>query len=413
VQVAQDPLLFTASLWDEGYLDAVILFVVAFGAWRVAAVIQAMCVGRPIRHWRALESGVAVALVVTIVGMHGAVAATAWNFYETSLAMESNDFLDIAMATPSPQTPEPTPRVPPTFPSFAPASPTNPIAASSPTAPPNPNRITFLLVGVDFMAGRSTGSTDTLMVVSVDTVTKKAAMISLPRDTAGFQLYYGPYLAVNFKINGLLAALYNGKVKSPDPPMTTLEKEIGFLVGIPIDYYAAVDMDGFPRIVDAAGGVDVYNVRAINDSVAKIVLPVGPAHLDGATALKYVRTRENGGSDYLRASRQQQVLVSLKNRLLSASGIGRLNTVLSLVGKTVATDFPLKTAKDYVRLGQTLSTLETCVLGPPFSWHPDTSTTRGSWVSRLNMSLVANLSVHLFGQDSAYYGQIGVSPGGC
>ena len=238
-------------------------------------------------------------------------------------------------------------------------------------------------------------------------------MLSLPRDTAGFELYYGGFLQSNFKINSLLAGVYNGKVKSPDPPMKTLENEIGYLIGIPIDYYAAIDMDGLPRIIDAVGGVDVYNPRYINDSVTHLTMAAGPVHLDGKTALKYVRTRENGGSDYLRASRQQQVLLALKGKVLSGSGLSRFNTILSIVGKVVATDFPLKNAKNYVSVGRNLTKIDTCVLGPPYSYHPDVSLSRGMWVSHLDYGKVAGLSVYEFGEESSYYHWQNITPKGC
>jgi hypothetical protein len=53
------------------------------------------------------------------------------------------------------------------------------------------------------------------------------------------------------------------------------------------------------------------------------------------------------------------------------------------------------------------------VLGPPYSYHPDTSTTGGTWTSRLDMALLADLSVGLFGSESSYYGLPGVVPAAC
>jgi hypothetical protein len=129
--------------------------------------------------------------------------------------------------------------------------------------------------------------------------------------------------------------------------------------------------------------------------------------------MRYVRSRENGGSDYLRSSRQQDVLIALEHKLTSPDMLTALPTLLSLAGKYIATDFPLKTARNYVKVGQNLSSIQNCVLGPPYSYHPNSSLTGGSWTSRLNLALVANLSVQMFGQDSAYYGQIGVKATPC
>ena len=167
---------------------------------------------------------------------------------------------------------------------------------------PNINRITFLIVGFDFMTGRTHSLTDTMMLVSIDTKTEKADMVSVPRDTSNFDLYYGGWVGQTFKLNSLLNAALSPRFHSPDPPMLTLKKEIGYLVGVPVDYYAAIDLAGFSKMIDAIGGVDVYNPKAIDDPTTATYVPAGPLHLDGSEALKYVRSRENGGSDYLRAS---------------------------------------------------------------------------------------------------------------
>jgi hypothetical protein len=140
---------------------------------------------------------------------------------------------------------------------------------------------------------------------------------------------------------------------------------------------------------------------------------VGSVHLDGQLATLYVRSRENGGSDYLRAARQQRLLVALEKKIISPSVLPSLGTLVSLAGKTIATDFPLKTTRNYVRVAQNLKTIDYCVLGPPYSSHPDSSTTGGTWTSRLSIARVANLSVQFFGADSSYYGMPGVAAAPC
>ncbi len=413
LQLSQGPLMVAASLWDESYFLAAAALVIALGMWRVAAVALAFMAAEGSRRPN-LKSPAAVfaaCLMAVILATHGLFVAGTWAWYQTSVSIQGNDLF--ADATPSGSAPGPTATPTPRDTTSYKPYPTNgPTATPAPT--PNRNRITFLLVGIDFMSGRDHSLTDTLMLVSADIGTGKVAIVSVPRDTAYFPLYYGGWVGPAFKINTLWTASMSSSFGSPDPPMKTLENEIGYLVGIPVNYYAAVDLDGFAKMVDALGGVDVYNPHAINDPGTGIVLGAGQVHLDGPTAMLYVRSREGAGdNDYTRAARQQAVLVAVEHKVVSADGLPQLGTLLSLAGKTIATDFPLSKARDYVPAAEHASRIENCVLGPPYSVHPDMSLSGGTWTSRLDLDLVANLSVELFGQESRYHGQPGVAPAAC
>jgi polyisoprenyl-teichoic acid--peptidoglycan teichoic acid transferase len=411
LQAEQGALMFAASLWDGTYAATAIVIVCLFGLWRAASVGHAFYLGLRGRRPRKFEYGLVAVLVAVIAATHGLFVAGAVAWYETAQSMQSNDLLAQVEGSPEPTTvPSPTP----TSSSQASPTPTEiPTPEPSPTRAPNPNRITFLILGVDFSAGRTHGLTDTMMVVSADTGTGKVEMISVPRDTAGFELYFGGNAPGNFKLNTLLNYAGTSRFWSPDSPIDTLKKEIGYLVGIPINYYALLDMDGFAKMIDAVGGVDVYLNRAINDPATGIVLTVGTWHLDGPGAVLYVRSRENGGSDYIRAGRQQGLLVALERKMTSGAGLAKFGTMLSLAGKTIATDFPLSTARNYVSVAQRVKAIDSCVLGPPYSTHPDTSTTGGTWTSRLDLTRVANLSVQFFGTDSRYYDMPGVAAAPC
>ncbi|MFI5258530.1 MAG: LCP family protein [Candidatus Limnocylindrales bacterium] len=418
IQASQGALMFAANLWDETYFAIFAVVVVAFGAWRVLAVGHAFLSASQKRRPRPIEFAFVAALLALILAMHGLFVAGAWAWYDTSVNIQNNDMFAVASSSAAPTTPPPPTPTPVPTPSPVDTSVFVPFAMTpspnpTPVKSPNPNRITFLLIGVDFLTGRSHSLTDTMMLVSIDTSTEKVDLVSVPRDTSNFDLYYGGWVGATFKLNTLLTAAASSSFGSPDPPMKTLENEIGYLVGVPVDYYAAIDMNGFPTMIDAVGGVDVYNPRAINDSFTATYVPAGQVHLDGTLALKYVRSREDGGSDYLRAGRQQAVMIALERKVLSSAVLPHLGTLLSLAGRTIATDFPLNTARNYVYAAQHISSYETCVLGPPYSYHPDSSTTGGTWTSRLDMALVANLSVEMFSQDSRYYGQPGVVPAAC
>ncbi|HEX8940457.1 MAG TPA: LCP family protein, partial [Candidatus Limnocylindrales bacterium] len=200
-----------------------------------------------------------------------------------------------------------------------------------------------------------------------------------------------------------------------------LTKEVGYILGIPIHYYAAIDLAGFRRMVDLVGGVDVVNPKPIQDGLYDwldgtpngFFLSAGPHHLNGTLALAYVRSRQGlGDSDYTRAARQQQVLVALKAKMTQPGMIAKLPQLLDAAAQTIKTDFPPGQVADMLDVAKQLqdSSIQKIVLGPPYNYHPDSSLTGGVWTSRLYMDKVAALSVQLFGSDSRYYQTAQASP---
>jgi polyisoprenyl-teichoic acid--peptidoglycan teichoic acid transferase len=320
--------------------------------------------------------------------------------------------------SPSPS-PSPSPTVTPTdvgtsSPSPTPSADVSPSPSASPSAAPtpDPNRVTVLLTGVDFLQGRRHALNDTIILVSIDLQTRDVVMVSVPRDTANFPFYWGGQAPVNFKINALANAISAGRFGSPDPPLVTLANEVGYLVGVKVDYYAEVDIAGFAKLIDAVGGIDLYNPALLEDPFTCTSVPAGNVHLDSTNALRYARSRETS-SDYYRSSRQQRVLIALEKKMASPAMLPRLGSMIALVGQSVATNFPLNTARNYSSVAERLATISQCVLGPPYNYHPDMTITAGTWTSRLMLDRVANLSVKLFGTDSRYYGQPGVTPTAC
>jgi LCP family protein required for cell wall assembly len=201
----------------------------------------------------------------------------------------------------------------------------------------------------------------------------------------------------------------------PQGPLPTLAHELSFLLGIQIDYFASIDLDGFQRMIDAVGGVTVNVEQPITDSFYHwldgtpngFYLQAGSQHFDGRTALAYVRSRYGiGENDYVRAGRQQQLLLALRARLTEPQMLGQLPRVLQVMSETVRTNFPADRLDEMFRLAEGLdgSEIERVVLQPPkFSFHPPTDTTGGSWQLRLKWDAVKRLSVRLFGADSAFW----------
>jgi LCP family protein required for cell wall assembly len=275
---------------------------------------------------------------------------------------------------------------------------------------PGGDRVTFLLTGVDSGHDRAHALTDTLLVASLDRRTNKAVMLSIPRDISNFPLYSGG--TFHGKINSLMSTAGNDPKRFPDGPVLTLTREIGYLIGVPINYYAAINLDGFQKMVDLVGGVDVDNPKLINDprydwfdGTSGFTLSPGVHHLNGRKALAYVRSRQGvGDSDFTRAARQQQVLVALRAKLGTAGLLEKLPALLKVAGQTIRTDFPPGQVRDYLVLASGVSdkAIERHVLGPPYAIHPPTDSTGGVYTLIFNLKKLAALSMKVFGDDSAY-----------
>jgi polyisoprenyl-teichoic acid--peptidoglycan teichoic acid transferase len=273
------------------------------------------------------------------------------------------------------------------------------------------NRVTVLLTGLDQYTTRAERLYDSLMVVSVDRKTNRIAMVSVPRDTSGYPLYWGG--TGNVKINAIPTYVKNGWLKSPDQPVTTLVKEVGYLVGIPIDYYGVLDLGSFMKLIDMVGGVDITSPTAIDDpsydwldgSKPGFTLSAAPHHLDGRHALAYVRSRHgSGNSDWARAGRQQQVLVAVARKMATPAMFVQLPGLMAQAGSLVTTNFPASQVADMVDLAQSVppGNYDSYVLGPPYSVSKSTA---AASISCLMLDKVAPLSVKLFGTDSTYYGK--------
>jgi anionic cell wall polymer biosynthesis LytR-Cps2A-Psr (LCP) family protein len=117
---------------------------------------------------------------------------------------------------------------------------------------------------------------------------------------------------------------------------------------VPVHGYVRLDFDGFRAMVDAVGGIDVMVEEGIVDDAypaedygtRRIEIPAGLQHMDGETALRYVRSR-HGSSDFDRAARQQQVVIALARRLSNPVNWPRLLAMMRAVIEHVDTDVGL------------------------------------------------------------------------
>ncbi len=163
---------------------------------------------------------------------------------------------------------------------------------------------------------------------------------------------YGP------KINSLLGFAERNPDRFPQGPMRTLQDAIGALLGIPIHYYARMEFEGFIRMIDAVGGVDIDVARDLSDpnydgfgiGERGWSISAGRHRLDGVNALAYARVRKSEGeSDFTRAARQQEILVAMRDRVSSGTTLlFDLPDLLNAVGDTARTDIPISALPDLV-----------------------------------------------------------------
>jgi LCP family protein required for cell wall assembly len=399
-QARQGLTVLVTRFIDPSFALSALIIVLLLGVWRAVAVTHAFASGDRGRLRRRRERAALVVLVVAIVGMHGIGAVYAWSAYDMGSHIFGPDttLADQPGSTDAAGSPRPNSTIEPAI-----------------TPPSGNTRVSILLTGVDSYVGRAERLNDTMMVVTIDTATDKVAMISVPRDTAGFPYYWGGTAPATMKLNSLVTYVQNGAVKSPDEPMTTLVKEVGYLIGIPVNYYATIDLASFMKLIDKVGGVDINNPSTINDTVYDwldnsplgFYLSAGPHHLNGRLALAYVRSRHgDNNNDWARASRQQEVMVALEHKIASPGNALNLPGLMQVAGSMIRTNYPASQVADMVALvgGVSSANIAQVVLGPPFSL-ANAAPTSGTWTSCLELDKVAAKSIELFGKESRYYGQ--------
>jgi LCP family protein required for cell wall assembly len=224
-------------------------------------------------------------------------------------------------------------------------------AASTGGGPGANERINILVVGVDSGPNRTETLTDSMMVVSIDPVATTVSLISVPRDITRVPLGNGNVFGP--KINSLMSYADRHPEQFPAGGMRALESAVGALLGLRVDYYARIDFVGFVKLIDSVGGIDVNVTRAFYDpryGGRGVTAPgqqgwgvtVGLHHFDGDQALAYARSRYAlGESDFTRAARQQQILVALRQKLLSSGDLlMKVPSLFETVGALFKTDVP-------------------------------------------------------------------------
>ncbi|MBI4039775.1 LCP family protein [Candidatus Daviesbacteria bacterium] len=297
-------------------------------------------------------------------------------------------------------------------------------------------RVNILLLGIGGGTHEGATLTDTVMLASYDPKTHRVDLISIPRD-----LWLTKFSA---KVNTLYQT---GLLKGNS--LKFAETEIGNILGTQIPYALRVDFSGFVKAVDLVGGIDVdvqntfddwqYPIEGkeddlcgyseqqmtIDDAKSKeLGLPLGQqqvfvspdghiatdssqlsfscrfehihfdkgqAHMSGATALKFVRSRHGTGlegSDFARSKRQQVVLQAFRNKVLSTSTLLDPSKIVSLAqtfGASISTDIPQVKYVEFIQLIKSVTEVRSHVIDfdsdSQLLIHPSDSTPYGgAWV---------------------------------
>ncbi len=202
------------------------------------------------------------------------------------------------------------------------------------------NRINILLVGIDDGDGANPATSphrsDSMLLMGVHKSTGAVSLLSIPRDT-------------RVAIPGHSSADKFGHSFAYGGVALTIATIQDFLK-VPVHYYIVADWQGFIKVVDALGGVDLHveaNMR-YEDPYAnlKIDLKKGFQHLNGHQAGQYVRFRHDEMGDIGRVSRQQKFLKALATQAVRPGNLIRLPQIISILRDNVQTNMTPWTAKD-------------------------------------------------------------------
>ena len=201
--------------------------------------------------------------------------------------------------------------------------------------------LNIILLGSDKRPTGRAWRTDSMIIVSIDQSNSVVRLLSIPRD-----------LWVNIPGHGYnrinTADLWGELAKKGGGP-ERVKQTVYQNLGISIDYYIRVDFEGFMKIIDAVGGVDIDVECALPD----IKLLPGMHHMNGEEALRYARSRKST-NDFDRGRRQRKVLMALWDQALTLDIVPRLPQLWLTMSDSFKTDLPLEEVINLAYLGTTI-----------------------------------------------------------
>ena len=251
------------------------------------------------------------------------------------------------------------------------------------------DKATIMIMGVDERSD-DVGRSDTLMVATIDPQKNEASLLSIPRDTR-VAIPKNGYDKIN------AAYAYGGEKLT--------QRTVEDFLGIRMDHYVIINTHAFQKIIDAIGGIDIdvekrmyYEDPWDDDGGLVIDLRPGRQHMDGKTAVTYVRYRDEEG-DIGRVKRQQKFMRACVDAVTTPAILPRLPGIISSVIDSVKTDLSVRQMLEFIgtlKQAQAKGLRTDMVPGRPLYiegisyWIPDMEQLRRNMVNTLGLSLNAN-----------------------
>lgn len=240
-----------------------------------------------------------------------------------------------------------------------------PSAAAQPDT--SGGRTNILLLGSDTDAKfGNVYDTQIMIVVSIDQAHKQVSLLSIPRDL---------WVPIPGWGMGKIGTAYH------DGGLALARQTIEDNLGLTVDYYAWVGLDGFVKVIDTLGGVDLDVAHPVVDdrypddvntsdpyAYRRLYIPAGPQHLDGTRALEYVRSRHGDLiGDFGRSQRQQQLLQAVRAKTSGSAIAANLPELALDLRDSIRTDMSVVDIARFAALADQMKSqpVQRYILNPP------------------------------------------------
>jgi len=257
----------------------------------------------------------------------------------------------------------------------------------------NQGRVNILFLGIGGHNHIGPDLTDSIIFASIRIKDGQTLLLSIPRDVW--------IDSMKAKIN---TAYHYGEEKKKGGGLTLAKAVVSEVVGQPVHYAVVIDFDGFVKIVDLVGGVDIDVERSFDDY--KYPIPgmenaepeerryehlhfdKGKQHMDGQRALKYIRSRYaqgEEGTDFARAKRQQKFLLAFKDKIFSPQVLFNPHLIKKLtevLNNSIITDISSNEHSSFIKLAFKLNRgkIKTATLDEDLLFHPPKNQYENQWV---------------------------------